>query len=301
MKNLFLKYWLILVFGIFILPSIFDIFYQRAINFEDQAAKEILLSKTALSELENLTIPIVEDIPFLKSWGSSYQVNFDKILSYLNLSALLILIQLTLLKLSHWWVFKLFLVISFAGLFFSQTKEFAKKVVIIGLLISPGIAVYTTLLSGVTQELSLDMGKKLQSHFEAAQDSLNTKKLTQQDRLDSLKSIQRSKHNGKLDIFNKVEDDLIKGEEEVKDELDKIGKDLLIILRYASQHGLELAVSLLGNILVIFLILPLAYLYIIGIALKRLFGYPPAINEFDRIILELKSLVPKSNSPKQQR
>lgn len=300
MKNLFLKYWLILVFGIFILSSIFDIFYQRAINFEDQAAKEILLSKTALSELENLTIPIVEDIPFLKSWGSSYQVNFDKILSYLNLSALLILIQMTLLKLSHWWVFKLILVISFAGLFFSQTKEFAKKVVIIGLLISPGISVYTTFLSGVTQELSLDMGKKLQSHFEAAQDSLNTKKLTQQDRLDSLKSIQRSKHNGKLDIFNKVEDDLIKGEEEVKDELDKIGKDLLIILRYASQHGLELAVSLLGNILVIFLILPLAYLYIIGIALKRLFGYPPAINEFDRIILELKSLVPKSNSPKQQ-
>lgn len=300
MKNLFLKYWLILVFGIFILSSIFDIFHQSAINFEEQAAKEILLSKTALSELENLTIPIVEDIPFLKSWGSSYQVNFDKILSYLNLSALLILIQMTLLKLSHWWVFKLILVISFAGLFFSQTKEFAKKVVIIGLLISPGISVYTTFLSGVTQELSLDMGKKLQSHFEAAQDSLNTKKLTQQDRLDSLKSIQRSKHNGKLDIFNKVEDDLIKGEEEVKDELDKIGKDLLIILRYASQHGLELAVSLLGNILIIFLILPLAYLYIIGIALKRLFGYPPAINEFDRIILELKSLVPKSNSPKQQ-
>lgn len=300
MKNLFLKYWLILVFGIFILSSIFDIFYQRAINFEDQAAKEILLSKTALSELENLTIPIVEDIPFLKSWGSSYQVNFDKILSYLNLSALLILIQMTLLKLSHWWVFKLILVISFAGLFISQTKEFAKKVVIIGLLISPGIAVYTTILSGVTQELSLDMGKKLQSHFEAAQDSLNTKKLTQQDRLDSLKSIQRSKHDGKLDIFNKVEDDLIKGEEEVKNELDKIGKDLLIILRYASQHGLELAVSLLGNILIIFLILPLAYLYIIGIALKRLFVYPPAINEFDRIILELKSLVPKSNSPKQQ-
>lgn len=300
MKNLFLKYWLILVFGIFILSSIFDIFYQSAINFEEQAAKEILLSKTALSELENLTIPIVEDIPFLKSWGSSYQVNFDKILSYLNLSALLILIQMTLLKLSHWWVFKFILVISFAGLFISETKVFAKKVVIIGLLISPGISVYTTFLSGVTQELSLDMGKKLQSHFEAAQDSLNTKKLTQQDRLDSLKSIQRSKHNGKLDIFNKVEDDLLKGEEEVKDELDKIGKDLLIILRYASQHGLELAVSLLGNILVIFLILPLAYLYIIGIALKRLFGYPPAINEFDRIILELKSLVPKSNSPKQQ-
>lgn len=300
MKNLFLKYWLILVFGIFILSSIFDIFYQRAINFEDQAAKEILLSKTALSELENLTIPIVEDIPFLKSWGSSYQVNFDKILSYLNLSALLILIQMTLLKLSHWWVFKFILVISFAGLFISETKVFAKKVVIIGLLISPGIAVYTTLLSGVTQELSLDMGEKLQSHFEAAQDSLNTKKLSQQDRLDSLKTTQRSKHDGKLDIFNKVEDDLIKGEEEVKDELDKIGKDLLIILRYASQHGLELAVSLLGNILIIFLILPLAYLYIIGIALKRLFGYPPAINEFDRIILELKSLVPKSNSPKQQ-
>lgn len=299
MKNLFLKYWLILVFGIFIVSSIFNLFYQRAIDFEDQAAKEILLSKTALSELENLTIPIVEDIPFLKSWGSSYQVNFDKILSYLNLSALLVLIQMTLLKLSHWWVFKLILVISFAGLFFSQTKEFTKKVVIIGLLISPGIAVFTTFLSGVTQELSLDMGKKLQSHFEAAQDSLNTKKLSQQDRLDSLKTTQRSKHDGKLDIFNKVEDDLIKGEEEVKDELDKIGKDLLIILRYASQHGLELAVSLFGNILIIFLILPLVYLYIIGIALKRLFGYPPALNEFDRIILELKSLVPKSNSPKQ--
>lgn len=299
MKNLFLKYWLILVFGIFIVSSIFNLFYQRAIDFEDQAAKEILLSKTALSELENITIPIVEDIPFLKSWGSSYQVSFDKILSYLNLSALLILIQMTLLKLSHWWVFKLILIISFAGLFFSQTKEFAKKVIIIGLLISPGIAVYTTFLSGVTQELSLDMGKKLQSHFEAAQDSLYTKKLSQQDRLDSLKTTQRSKHDGKLDIFNKVEDDLIKGEEEVKDELDKIGKDLLIILRYASQHGLELAVSLFGNILIIFLILPLAYLYIIGIALKRLFGYPPALNEFDRIILELKSLVPKSNSPQQ--
>lgn len=298
MKNLLLKYWLYLVFGIFLIASIFNLFFQGAINFENQAAKEILLSKTALSELENITIPIVEDIPFLKSWGSSYQGDFDKILSYLNLSALLILIQMTLLKLSHWWIFKLILVVSFAGLFIKQTKEYAKKLIIIGLLISPGIAVYTIFLSNVTQELSLDMGKKLQSHFEATQDSLNTKKLSQQDKLDSLKTAQRSKHDGKLDLLNKVEDDIIKGEEEVKDELDKIGKDFLTLLRYASRHGLELAVSLFGNILIIFLILPLAYLYVIGLALKRLFGYPPALNEFDKIILQLKSLVPKSNSTK---
>lgn len=296
MKNLLFKYSFFVFSGILILASFTDFFRDGAVSFTDKAATEITVSKTLLQEVETLTLPLAKEIPFLKSWANTYEKNFDKILSYLNLADLLILIQMTLIKLSHWWILKVALIVSFIGMFIPPVKTIAKRILIVGLLISPGLAIYTNVLSQVSQELKIDLGSEIKSQLEATKDSINSKKIIHKAKLDTLISKQKKRHNGKLNLFDKVEDETIKITDDVADELKKIGEDLLTILRVASNHGLEIAVSLIGNIIVIFLILPLLYWYIMGLTLKRLFGYPTVYDKFQTTIEELKTLLPSQKN-----
>ncbi len=290
MKDFLKKYGFKILAGILIIGSITNFFFGYALGFQNKAAEEITLAITALYELETVVLPLAESIPIIKSWGSGIERDFNSVLSYLNTADVIILIQMILLKISHWWVFKVILVICFAGLFLPDYNKLAKKLLIIGLLISPGIAMYSLSLAHVSHELNIDLGSELKNHLTATKDSINTKKSAQQEKLDNLIAKQKEKNKGKLNVFNKVEDDLIKGKDEVTDELEKIGKEVIQVLSFAGQHGLELAVALIGNIVVIFLVLPLLFWYIIGVTIKRNFGYGAILEKYEETMEALKAL-----------
>ncbi|MDN3204815.1 hypothetical protein [Algoriphagus sediminis] len=291
MKDFLKNYGFKILAGLLILGSVTNVFLNYALSFENKAAEEITLATTALYELETVVLPLAESIPIIKSWGTGIERDFDSLLSYLNTADVIILIQMILLKISHWWVFKAILIICFAGLFIPSYQKLARKILIIGLLISPGIAMYTHSLAHVSQELSIDLGSDLKDHLTATKDSIQTKKDSQKAKLDSLIAKQKEKNNGKLNIIDKVEDDFIKGKDEVTDELEKIGKDVIDVLRFAGQHGLELAVALIGNIIVIFLVLPLLFWYLIGVVVKRQFGYAAILEKYEQTAGEIKALI----------
>lgn len=278
------------VFGILIVISFFNPFYNSSVAFEDKASKEITESILILEEIETLTIPLAENVPFLKSWAHTYENDFDKLLSYLNFSDLLMLLQLGILKLSEWWLFKAVLIIAFIGLFVKESKLISKNVLIVALMITPGLGIYTQFMSGITNQMEIDLGTELKSHLQATKDSISSKKQVNKSALDSLEAVQKEKHKGKLSVFNKVEDEVISLSDKISDEINKLGKDLLDILRFAGNHGLELAVSLLGNIIIIFGILPVLFWYLISLALKRLFNYNKPYLEIDKKLEEIKSL-----------
>jgi hypothetical protein len=271
----------LIVSGLLILGAITNFWYNEAVNFEENAAKEISESIVILHEIEALTIPLAENIPFLKNWAGAYQTDFDKLLTYLNFSSLLMLLQFTLLKLSHWWLFKLFLVLMFIGLFFPFSKALCFNLLVLGLMISPGLSIYTQLMASTTYHMKLDMGADLKTHLSATKDSINNRKIFHQAKLDSLKAHQRAVHGGKLNIFDKAKDEAIKLTYNVEDELARIGGEILDVLRFASNHSLELAVGMLVNVFVVFALLPLLFWYVFSIWLKKLFGYNKSFDAFN--------------------
>ncbi|MBN3582281.1 hypothetical protein JYB64_07760 [Algoriphagus aestuarii] len=54
----------LIVFGILIVLSFINPFYKSSIAFENKAAKEITESILILEEIESLTIPLAENVPF---------------------------------------------------------------------------------------------------------------------------------------------------------------------------------------------------------------------------------------------
>lgn len=284
-----------IILGVLIAISFTNLFQKSAIEFEEKAAKEIAESILILEEIESLSIPLAENIPFLKTWANTYEKDFDKLLSYLNISYLLLLVQFTLLKLSHWWLFKAALVLFFIGLFIPAYRGISFKLLVLGLIISPGLSIYTQFMSAASQQLKLDTGNELKTYLSNTRDSVMVKKTANLAKLDSLESKQRARHDGKLNIFNKVEDEVIKLSIDVKSEVEKLGGEFLDILRYASNHSLGLAVALLSNILILFFVLPILFWYLFSLWLKRLFGYDRAYDEIHSKLDELKGIV-KSDS-----
>ncbi|MBN7816493.1 hypothetical protein [Algoriphagus pacificus] len=279
-----------IVLAVFIIISFFNPFYSSSLAFEDNAAKEISESILILEEIETVTIPLAENIPFLKSWAHVYENDFDKLLSYLNFADLLLLLQLGLLKISEWWFFKILLIASFVGLFVPKIKGISLKLLFIGLLITPGLGIYTQLMSGISHQMEMDLGTDLKNHLQATKDSINSQKSVNKEALDSLESIQKEKHKGKLSLFNKVEDDVISLSDKVSEEINKLGKDLLDILRFAGNHGLELVVSLISNIIIVFVLFPVLFWYLVSLAIKQLFNNSKPLEEIDEKLKNLESI-----------
>lgn len=271
----------LVILGVLIIISFTNLFYKSSMDFEEKASKEVAESILILHEIESLSIPLAESIPFLKSWAGTYQHDFEKLLSYLHISYLLLLVQFTLLKLSHWWLFKAMLVLLFAGLFFPKWWNMSFKLLVLGLIISPGLSIYTQFMEATTHQLKLDTGGELKTYLSNTRDSIKVKKAGQLAKLDSLKSRQRAKHGGKLNIFNKVEDEAIKLTIDVTSEIEKLGGEFLDILRFAGNHSLGLAVTMLSNILIVFFVLPILFWYLFSLWLKRLFGYSKPYDEIN--------------------
>ncbi len=288
----------LIILAVLIVISFTNLFYSSSMEFEEKAAKEVSESILILHEIESLSIPIAESIPFLKSWANSYQQDFEKLLTYLNISYLLLLVQFTLLKLSHWWLFKVLLVLLFAGLFVPGWRQMSFRILVLGLIISPGLGIYTQFMAAITHQLELDTGNELKTYLDNTRDSINAKKTLHMAKLDSLESRQRARHGGKLNIFNKVEDEAIKITYSVTSEIEKLGGEFLDILRFAGNHSLGLAVTLLSNILIVFFVLPILFWYLFALWLKRMFGFNRPYDEIKTRLSALEKHFNKVNTNK---
>jgi|GEM_PF-1890411 len=247
--------------------------FGNAESFLSGASKELLASTAVLTEIETVTIPLAENIPFLKNWSYTYENDFDRLLNYLEIANILVLLQYSLLKISHWVVFKWLMVATFLGTLWPASRKTAFRLLVLFLMISPGLAIYSSLTSGIVKQTKLDLGQDLKSHLVSTKDSLNRKKILQQKKLDQLKATQTSKHDGKLTFVDKVEDKTIQITNNIDDDADMIGSDIVDILRFAGHHAVQLAMDMLVNVIIIFLVLPFLFWYIFAIMLRNLFKF----------------------------
>ncbi|WP_215223657.1 hypothetical protein [Echinicola shivajiensis] len=261
--------------SLLIIASFSNLLYNTAETFQSESSKELLTSAAIISQIEAIILPLAESIPFIKNWSYTFEDDFQKLLSYLEVANLLVLLQYSLLKISHWVVFKWVTVAAFATMFWQPIRLYAFRILILLIMISPGLNIYSSLSAGIVSQTNMDLGAELKSHLAATKDSIDQKKSVQQLKLDSLESNQEEKHNGKLTFLDKVEDKAIKTTDNIENEVSKVGTDLVDILRFASQHAVQLAMNMLVNIIIIFVFLPLLYWYIFALILKKLFSYDP--------------------------
>ncbi len=285
-----------LVAALLIVASFLNLFYQPALEFQTQASKDVLASVAVLSEVEAATIPIAESIPLVKDWAHTYEDDFNKLLQYLDISSIMILLQLTLLELSRWMLFKWAMVVLFIGLWIPAIRSVCMKLLILALLISPGISIYTYAMQGVVKTMDMDLGSELHKSLQATKDSINAQKTMHQNKLDSLENYQRSEHEGKLSFGDRIKDGLIKATYNVEDAVSKIGHEVLDILRFASHNAVRIGLAILVNIFVVFVLMPLLFWYIFGLFLKRLFNYSYPLNVVQQQEDDLKNLTSKPKS-----
>lgn len=281
--------------GLLIIASFSNLLYDTAETFQSESSKELLTSAAIISQIEAIILPLAESIPFIKNWSYTFEDDFQKLLSYLEVANLLVLLQYSLLKISHWVVFKWITAAAFAAMFWHPIRLYAFRILILLLMISPGLNIYSSLSAGIVSQTNMDLGAELKSHLAATKDSIDQKKSVQQLKLDSLESNQEEKHNGKLTFLDKIEDKAIKTTDNIENEVSKVGTDLVDILRFAGQHAVQLAMNMLVNIIIIFVFLPLLYWYIFSLILKKLFNYDPPSLLIQKEENKVKDLI-KANS-----
>ncbi|MDN3671110.1 hypothetical protein QWY93_17495 [Echinicola jeungdonensis] len=262
MKRNYRLYLGLTILALLILASFFNLFYEGAQSFEKKVLENLLAGTLLVQEIEDLTIPLVESIPFLKGWGQAFEGNFEKLHNYLDLASILTLLQLSLLKISHWIVFKWTMILLFLGLFLTKYKPFCLKLLILFLMISPGLNIYSSLIRTIVHQTQMELGDELKTHLEATKDSVNHQKQQHQKKLKRLQMAQKENHGGKLGLVDRVEDKVLKATYSVEEETSKIGKELLAYLRFSSHHAIKLSLTILANFLIIFGLLPLLFWYL---------------------------------------
>ncbi len=271
MQTILKKFLPALLFAILIIASFQNVFFEDAFQFQSKAAKEIVATTVVVAEIETLVLPLTESIPVLKGWATHYQNDFDKLLNYLEAGSLMIGLQVTLLALSKSLVLKWISVILFLGLFFAKTRSYAVPLLLLVLMISPGLNLYTKLMEATVEEAHFSLGADLQQHLQSTKDSLQVKHLKHQAKLDSLKATQMATHNGKLTLVDKVEDTFIKDKNKLTDDIDKIGQDIMDVLRFAGKHSVQLAINMIINIIIVFVLMPLLFWFVFAQILKQVF------------------------------
>ncbi len=271
MQTFLKKFWPAALFGILIFASFQNIYFEDAFKFQSKAAKEIVVTTVVVAEIETLVLPLTESIPVLKGWANSYQNDFDKLLNYLEAASLMIGLQLTLLALSKSMVLKWLAVILLLGLFLEKTKARVLPLLLLVLMINPGLSLYTKLMEATVVQSHFNLGGDLQKHLNATKDSIQGKHAIHQAKLDSLKARQMAAHGGKLTLVNKVEGAFIKDKNELTDDIDKIGRDIIDVLRFAGKHSIQLAINMIINIIIVFVLMPLLFWFVFAQIIKRLF------------------------------
>lgn len=260
-----------ITFGILILIAFANVFYQDAYSFQKQALEEVSTSAIILTEIETLAIPLAEEIPLVKEWAHSFEKDFDKLLNYLNITSILVGLQLTILGISKWIFLKIIMVLLFIGLFFVKLRPISMKLLILCLILSPGLNIYTKLMQYTVHASEMDLGNELHTHLQTTKDSIKAKGLYHQEKLQKLKNKQAKENKGRLTFFDKIEDEAIKSKNHIVDGAEKIGKETLEILRFTAKNSVKIGVKLMVNVIVIFILLPVLFWYTFSLVFKSLF------------------------------
>lgn len=265
-----------LVSGLLIGLSFIHTFSTEALSFLLSTSEDMLISLGILTDLK-LVADASHSVPVLGSASTSAVSTLDKAFNYISLANAMVVAQIILLNLSKSILFKLIGVICIAGLFIKKTSAHAYKALVMTLLICPGLAIYINVLKYVSVEAQLNLGTSLKNELKQTQEKYHSKKdtLNKTIELKKAQQLKEAKAKGKkhIGLLKRIEDDIDNTVSKTAVTLEQGVSESVDVIHFLSKKIDEMLINLIVTVLIVFLVLPLLYFYIIKLALLRLFAF----------------------------
>lgn len=230
-----------------------------------QVSDKLLSVLKSITEIKSLAAATTTShIPLISGSAQSIAETFNKISNYVILSNIFVLIQIVLLSLSQLLIIKICLIASLAASFIKKTHTLALRILIILLFINPGMPIYLNILNSISKHTQINMVETFKTELDKTHKEFSNK------------HIQQTQHESKLKKENLLE----KAGEEIVDVAEKIGGHIIQDFKFFTDFTKNLGVAFLNKSIklfvahiVLFLLLPLLYIYIFLLLLHKLFNF----------------------------
>lgn len=210
------------------------------------------------------------NVPFISGHSSGLQDSLNKVEDYLLFTNIVSFLQLLLITTSKSWMLKVALVGLFALSIIKQTKRHAKRFLLLGLALGPGLQLFVVGVQELSTHSSIDFGEKYMANLKEKVDKVkeeksalmaeHTKNLTQTN----------NGHKG-LAPLRKLKDDVSYDFKRLGNGIDGDYKEIRLLI---SSAGNEMTTKIFGfcsMVLFCLLLLPSGYSLIIYILFNSMF------------------------------
>lgn len=216
-------------------------------------ATEFMIESKAL---ESTKVPLLSG-----SFGGISEV-FSKGIKWISHTSLILAIQILVLTITKTLVVKIIAAVLWVGVFIPKIRSICFKLLVIFILLNPGLPLFAVITESFAKEASINLGDDLKTELQDNYAAYQKEATKRQNKLDSLEAKQAQAHGGQRNLFERLDDDVVKTVNKVENKTDLVYKDSVDILRDGSKKLMEYVINLFTNILVTFVILPFGFFYI---------------------------------------
>ncbi len=251
--------------------------YNLALAFLSTSTQTILSSLGIITELKAAAASLGSShIPLLGGAAGNLTTDLNKAFDYVSFAGLLVVIQTIILKLfsaSVW--FKFLPLVFLAGSFVTRFRSFCVKMVLVLLLINPGLSLFVYGTSVLSAKMHFDLGGTLHEHLLQTRTDFQQKEQARKQAEDdrNQQQLEQAEAKGKdhISLLRKVEDAVSDAGAAAALEVEKAAGISFDVLKASGAKLTSIVLNLLAVIIIIFLVLPFAYVYLLTLFVKRLF------------------------------
>jgi len=258
-----------------------------ALDFLTDVSNEMVEALGFSLELKSLTYSLESaNIPFTTGTTEGLSETFDKAINYLTFTNVVVVVQMILVNMGKSLFFKLVPILLLVGYFIKKYSQMAVRLLIIALLINPGLSLYVNGMEYVAASMEMDLGTSLHAHLGKIREKYDKKKEEYEAKLENKEQgqLEKDKEKGRdqLSLSQKVEDKVEEVSMDAKIDIQEGVAMLTEALKEGRKELTKLIINLISSVIVLFMLLPLLYFYMINFILKKFFHFS--------MLKELKSI-----------
>lgn len=258
--------------------SFYGYFHQQATLFLERVSTRVSESSDFIAVIDKgLSYTSSLDVPLIDGYAADAEKDLTKISNYLTVAQILVELQIAILKISNLTFFKIIAVLFIIGLFIEKHKRTAFKFMLICLMINPGLSIYVNTIHEAARVVKLNMGIDLHEKLSdiKADFTIKENKLKQKQESRKEKQLEEAEHKGKdrIGFIKRAEDAVVNTVEDVGIKIKEEVKLAEEIVEVDTESLLVHLINLMTGILLLYLLLPILYFYLMNLILKNLLQF----------------------------
>lgn len=268
----------------------FNPFYDGVLKALEASTLKATESLVLLEELYLMTKAAASvKIPIISGTFGGASDSLSKINEYLGLATIALMLNVLLVKMTHFKVVLIGLGVVWAYSFYGKRRALAHKILLIGLFANPGMSLYTQVTVALTKHIHLDTKTSLHAQLQLIHQDYQRKEQARQKKMTARKAAQLAKNKKKgrdhLTIIQKAEDAVV---DKVGKAGEHIAEDFALTkksIRLAVKNLRPLIIEYLTYTFFVNILLPLSHLAFSYFMLLRIFD-----TNKQRVLTQIESL-----------